>query len=349
MVDQAYFEYIDRPDYPDAVERYLKAGRRVAVLRTFSKIYGLAGLRVGYAVAPRGRLRGDGEGAPAVRPDDTGAGGGDREHRRRRRDRAAARGQRRGPRAPRVDCCASTGSTPVPPVGNFLYVETGGDANDALRAAAARRGDRAAARRLRRRRRRSASRSARPTSSTVLAAALARVLRADLDAPERRAGESSLSRRSRGARARRQLPPALPRDARLRARHVDGDDRAHGRRHDRTHSPWWVSALFIVTFLPSVIVGLAAGPLVDRLSRKELIVAADLVRLGVFARCRSSARRAAIVVLAAVAGIANSFFRPAVLAGRAEPGRRATTSRAARRSCRRPTGRRRRSGRSSAA
>ena len=53
VVDQAYFEYIDRPDYPDAVEAYFKAGRRVAVLRTFSKIYGLAGLRVGYAVAPR--------------------------------------------------------------------------------------------------------------------------------------------------------------------------------------------------------------------------------------------------------------------------------------------------------
>ena len=53
IVDQAYFEYIDSPDYPDAVERYLKAGRRVAVLRTFSKIYGLAGLRVGYAVGPQ--------------------------------------------------------------------------------------------------------------------------------------------------------------------------------------------------------------------------------------------------------------------------------------------------------
>jgi histidinol-phosphate aminotransferase len=53
VVDQAYFEYIDRPDYPDAVEAYAKAGRSVAVLRTFSKIYGLAGLRVGYAVAPR--------------------------------------------------------------------------------------------------------------------------------------------------------------------------------------------------------------------------------------------------------------------------------------------------------
>ena len=53
VVDQAYFEYVDDPEYPDAVEEYLKRGRRVVVLRTFSKIYGLAGLRVGYAVGPR--------------------------------------------------------------------------------------------------------------------------------------------------------------------------------------------------------------------------------------------------------------------------------------------------------
>jgi histidinol-phosphate aminotransferase len=53
VVDQAYFEYLDRPDYPDAVTEYRKQGRNVAVLRTFSKIYGLAGLRIGYAVAPR--------------------------------------------------------------------------------------------------------------------------------------------------------------------------------------------------------------------------------------------------------------------------------------------------------
>jgi histidinol-phosphate aminotransferase len=50
VLDQAYFEYIDDPDYPDAVEEYFKAGRRVIVLRTFSKIYGLAGVRVGYGV-----------------------------------------------------------------------------------------------------------------------------------------------------------------------------------------------------------------------------------------------------------------------------------------------------------
>ena len=52
VIDQAYFEYVDDPDHLDAIERYAKQGARVAVLRTFSKIYGLAGLRVGYAVAP---------------------------------------------------------------------------------------------------------------------------------------------------------------------------------------------------------------------------------------------------------------------------------------------------------
>ena len=52
VLDQAYFEYVDEPDYPDGIEEYLKRGRRVVVLRTFSKIFGLAGLRVGYGVAP---------------------------------------------------------------------------------------------------------------------------------------------------------------------------------------------------------------------------------------------------------------------------------------------------------
>jgi histidinol-phosphate aminotransferase len=52
VLDQAYLEYVDDPEYPDAIEEYAKAGRRVLVLRTFSKIYGLAGLRVGYGVGP---------------------------------------------------------------------------------------------------------------------------------------------------------------------------------------------------------------------------------------------------------------------------------------------------------
>lgn len=50
-VDEAYFEYADAPDFPDCLAlRGLR--ERLVVLRTFSKIYGLAALRVGYAVAP---------------------------------------------------------------------------------------------------------------------------------------------------------------------------------------------------------------------------------------------------------------------------------------------------------
>ena len=83
----------------------------------------------------------------------------------------------------------------------------------------------------------------------------------------------------------------------------------------KTNSTWWVSALFLVTFLPSVVVGLAIGPLIDRLSRKLLIVSSDIVRLLVFAALPFVERPAAMIGLAAVNGIANSFFRPAVLAG----------------------------------
>jgi len=50
VLDEAYFEYADEAEYPDGV-RWVRQGRPVAVLRTFSKVYGLAGLRVGYGVA----------------------------------------------------------------------------------------------------------------------------------------------------------------------------------------------------------------------------------------------------------------------------------------------------------
>jgi len=53
VIDQAYFEYIEEPDYPDAIAEYFKQGKKVTTLRSFSKIYGLAGLRVGYAVASK--------------------------------------------------------------------------------------------------------------------------------------------------------------------------------------------------------------------------------------------------------------------------------------------------------
>jgi histidinol-phosphate aminotransferase len=61
VLDQAYFEYIDDPGYADGIEEYFKAGCNVAVLRTFSKIYGLAGLRVGFGVADEGLVTATGK------------------------------------------------------------------------------------------------------------------------------------------------------------------------------------------------------------------------------------------------------------------------------------------------
>ena len=48
VLDEAYYEFLD--DAPDTV-KYVREGRNVCVLRTFSKAYGLAGLRIGYGLA----------------------------------------------------------------------------------------------------------------------------------------------------------------------------------------------------------------------------------------------------------------------------------------------------------
>lgn len=49
VFDEAYYEYVRDPHYPDTLE-YVRQNRPVVVLRTFSKIYGLAGLRIGYGI-----------------------------------------------------------------------------------------------------------------------------------------------------------------------------------------------------------------------------------------------------------------------------------------------------------
>jgi histidinol-phosphate aminotransferase len=51
VLDEAYWEFVDDPDAPDGLD-FARERDNVAVLRTFSKAYGLAGLRIGYAVAP---------------------------------------------------------------------------------------------------------------------------------------------------------------------------------------------------------------------------------------------------------------------------------------------------------
>jgi len=52
VVDEAYKEYIDNKDYPDTIN-YLHGHPNLILLHTFSKIYGLAGLRVGYGFSSK--------------------------------------------------------------------------------------------------------------------------------------------------------------------------------------------------------------------------------------------------------------------------------------------------------
>jgi len=49
VVDEAYFEYVDDPAYPDSLSDH-SARKTILTIRTFSKLYGLAGLRIGYAI-----------------------------------------------------------------------------------------------------------------------------------------------------------------------------------------------------------------------------------------------------------------------------------------------------------
>ena len=126
VLDQAYFEYIDDPEYADGIEEYFKRGQRVAVVRTFSKIYGLAGLRVGWGVASPGVVAAAGKVRRAfdiTTPAQVAALasiGDDNEIERRRRTNAGQRGvveeilQRRG-------------FETLPPVANFVYAESGDD------------------------------------------------------------------------------------------------------------------------------------------------------------------------------------------------------------------------------
>ncbi|MGE5689783.1 MAG: MFS transporter [Pseudomonadota bacterium] len=85
--------------------------------------------------------------------------------------------------------------------------------------------------------------------------------------------------------------------------------------YERTGSGAWVSALLIADFLPTIAIGLLLGPLVDRLSRRRLMIASDLVRFGAFVALPFAPDATTIVVLALVVGFANGFFRPAAYAG----------------------------------
>jgi len=127
VIDQAYREYVDDPDYPDAIDEYQRAGRPVAVLRTFSKIYGLAGLRVGYMVAPpavvtaTNKVKRAFDVSSAAQEAALASLDDVEEIARRRRLNAESRDQLRG-------ILEAAGLPPAGPAfGNFLYAETGAD------------------------------------------------------------------------------------------------------------------------------------------------------------------------------------------------------------------------------
>jgi histidinol-phosphate aminotransferase len=126
VLDQAYFEYVDDPDYANGIAELFKAGRRVVVLRTFSKIYGLAGLRVGYGIAPADVVAATSKVRRAFDVTATGQAaalasiGDEQEIARRRAANSAGRAQ--------LDrTLRAHGFEPAgPALGNFLFADVGG-------------------------------------------------------------------------------------------------------------------------------------------------------------------------------------------------------------------------------
>jgi histidinol-phosphate aminotransferase len=123
VLDEAYCEYVEQPDYPNGLD-WLSQFPNLIVSRTFSKIYGLAGLRLGYGVASAemadllNRLR-----EPfAVNNLALAAGAAalaDHEHVERSR-RLNTQGL-----AQLADACARLGLDFIPSAGNFIAVDVG--------------------------------------------------------------------------------------------------------------------------------------------------------------------------------------------------------------------------------
>ncbi|MBA3384524.1 MAG: MFS transporter [Actinobacteria bacterium] len=84
---------------------------------------------------------------------------------------------------------------------------------------------------------------------------------------------------------------------------------------DRTHSGKWVAALLVADFVPIIVIGLLLGSVVDRFSRRKLMIASDLLRCAVFVALPFTTGPVQVIALAGVAGFATGFFRPALYAG----------------------------------
>ena len=123
VLDEAYIELLPAAEQPDTL-RYVREGRRVFVLRTFSKTYGLAGLRIGYAVAPEAGIAALNRvrqpfNVNAMAQAAALAALGDEGHVRRtqRMVRSGLRQLERG--------CRALGLEYVPSVANFMLVKVG--------------------------------------------------------------------------------------------------------------------------------------------------------------------------------------------------------------------------------
>jgi histidinol-phosphate aminotransferase len=125
VFDEAYFEYVRSADFPDSMA-YVRQGRHAIVLRTFSKIYGLAGLRIGYGITTPeitnllNRVR------PPFNANSLAqlaglAALGDDEH------VAKSRAVNEGGMEQITKGLKALGCTPVPSETNFLYFDTGRD------------------------------------------------------------------------------------------------------------------------------------------------------------------------------------------------------------------------------
>lgn len=125
VFDEAYYEYVDSPDFVSGL-RYVQEGRNVIVCRTFSKIYGLAALRIGYAftnaeiagaihrVTEPFNVNGLAQIAAAAALDD-------QQHVR------ASRATNAQGKAFLYDCFQSMGLSYIPTQANFIFLDTGKD------------------------------------------------------------------------------------------------------------------------------------------------------------------------------------------------------------------------------
>ena len=128
VLDEAYFEYAQGADYPNGID-LLRRGAPVLVTRTFSKVYGLGGLRAGYAVASPDVLDAvlvirEAFGTNSVAQAAAAAALSDVEHLRR----SLELNRREKPRL--AEALAARGFTVLPSLTNFVTFDTGGSGRE---------------------------------------------------------------------------------------------------------------------------------------------------------------------------------------------------------------------------